>query len=94
MLLNIVFSLLYTTTGNNCGVFTCMYADCLGNKMEMSFMALSILQGDLMKPIMSGYKLKIMELASKFWIHRNNIMIKNVIQSEMSENQKLIFDVK
>ena len=62
-------------------------------------MALSILQGELGKPILSGYKLQMVELASKIWEHKNGFIIKNVIQSsviqsEMSENEKLVYDVK
>ena len=82
-----------------------MFADFLANKMEMTFsqehisrcrnlMALSILQGESGKPILSGYKLQIMELTSRIRKHRNNIVVKNVMQSEKLENEKLVFDVK
>jgi len=87
-----------------------MFAEFLANKMEMTFsqehicrcrnlMALSILQGELCKPILSGYKLQMMEIASKIWEHKNGFIIKNVIQSskiqsKMSENEKLVHDVK
>ena len=105
MLINYVFSLLHTITGNDCGVFTCMHANFLANNMKMTFtqehisrcrnlMALSILQGKSGKPILSGYKLQIMELTSRIRKHGNNIVVKTVMQSEKSENEKLVFDAK
>ena len=82
-----------------------MFADFLANKMEMTFnqehinrcrnlMALSILQGESGKPILSGYKLQMMDLTSTIRKHWNSIDVKNVIRSEKSENEKLVSDVK
>ena len=81
-----------------------MFADFLANKMEMTFnqehinrcrnlMALSILQGESGKPILSGYKLQMMDLTSTIRKHWNTIDVKNVIRSEKSENEKLVTDV-
>lgn len=93
-------------TGYECGVFTCIYANFLGNNMKMSFtqehisrcrnlMALSILQADLGKPIVSGYKLQVMETASKSFDKKEDIIMKNVNQKpKMSQNEKLMFHVK
>lgn len=82
-----------------------MFADFVANKMEMTFtqehisrcrnlMALSILQGESGKPILSGYKLQLMELTSRISNHRNSIFVKNETRSDKSNNEKLVLDVK
>ena len=64
-----------------------------------NLMALSILQGELGEPILSGYKVRMMEIASKLWEHKDGVIIHYVQQytkkrSKMSEKEKLVYDVK